>query len=95
MTRENSAQALRDRFADRQTTVKILLGFVIAGILVYLLGAVAGWGEIRSALRNAAIGWLLVACLSTLLYLAAWGKAWQVVLAVVGIEVRFHRLVVT
>ena len=95
MTRENSARALRDRFTDRQTTVKVVLGFVVAGILVYLLGLVAGWGEIRAALRNAAVTWLAVACLSTLLYLAAWGKAWQVVLAVVGIEVRFHRLVVT
>ena len=36
-----------------------------------------------------------LACLSTLLGLVAWGKAWQVVLAVIGIEVRFRRLVVT
>ena len=95
MTRENSARALRDRFTDRQMTVKVVLGFIVAGVLVYLLGHAAGWNEIRKALRNAAVGWLAVACLSTLLYLVAWGKAWQVVLAVVGIEVRFHRLVVT
>ena len=95
MTRSNGAAALYDQFADRRTLAKIVAGFVVAGVLVYLLGVVVGLGDVRLALAAADLEWLALACASTLVGLAAWGKAWQVVLAVVGVEVSFRRLVVT
>lgn len=86
---------MRDRFLDRRTGIKVVVGFAIAAIFVYFLGLAVGWQEVERTLAGAHPIWLVVACGSTLLYLAAWGKAWQVVLGVVGIDVQFHRLVVT
>ncbi|MFB6174339.1 MAG: YbhN family protein [Halobacteriales archaeon] len=90
----DGAAALSDRF-DRRSVAKILGGFLVAGGLVYLLGSVAGWAEVRRTLRDARVRWLAVACLSTLLGLAAWSQAWRVVLGCIGIEVPRGHLVVT
>jgi len=95
MTGSNGGTAILDQFAERRTLTKIVAGFVIAAVLLYLLGVSAGWDRIFVALRDAQPRWLALACLSTLLGLVAWGKAWQVVLAVIGIDVPFRRLVVT
>ncbi|MDY6819053.1 MAG: lysylphosphatidylglycerol synthase transmembrane domain-containing protein [Halobacteriales archaeon] len=95
MKETDGGRAIRERFADRQTLVKIAGGFLVAGLLIYLLGVVVGWREINATLRNVSGEWLAVACLSTLLCLMAWSKAWQIVLAVVGIEVPYRRLIST
>ena len=80
---------------DRRTLGKIAAGFVVAVTLVYLLGVAVGWEQTLSRLRNAELRWLGAACLSTLACLAAWGKAWQIVLRVGGIDVPYRKLVVT
>jgi uncharacterized protein (TIRG00374 family) len=63
--------------------------------LLYLLGVVVGWKNIFRTLAGAQFRWLAIACVSTAICLAAWGKAWQVVLAVLGIDVPYRKLVVT
>ena len=73
----------------------MLAGFVVAAVLMYMLGVVVGWDQILFALEGADYTWLAVACVSTALCLAMWGKAWQVVLGLLGIEVPYRRLVVT
>jgi uncharacterized protein (TIRG00374 family) len=95
VSRSSGAGAVYDQFDDRRTIAKIVLGFAVAGLLVYVLGVIVGLDDIRLAFRRADLRWLAVAFASTLVGLAAWGKAWQVVLAVIGIEVSFRRLVVT
>jgi len=87
--------ALRDIFSNRRLVWKILLGFVVAMVLVYLLALTVGWNKVLQTLENADYNWLLVACVSTFIGLATWGKAWQVVLRVLGIEVPYRRLIVT
>jgi hypothetical protein len=82
-------------FVDRETAAKTLLGFAIAGILLYLFAAGIGLRDVTQALARADPRWLAAGCLSTVLCLALWGKAWQVVLGVAGIDVPYHRLVVT
>jgi uncharacterized protein (TIRG00374 family) len=86
--------SLADVFG-RQTLVKMAAGFTIAAVLVYLLGVVVGWEQTLDRLARAEFRWVAVACLSTFLGLAAWGKAWQIVLGVGGIDVPFRKLVVT
>ena len=95
MSRSPSGTAIVDRFAERQMLVKIVLGFVVAGVLVYLLGVAVGWRSVTRTLAGAQPRWLALACLSSVLGLVAWGKAWQVVLSVVGIDVPYRRLVFT
>ncbi|MFB6227094.1 MAG: YbhN family protein [Halobacteriales archaeon] len=95
MVDDDGGTAILDQFAERRTLTKTVVGFVVAAILLYLLGFVAGWDKIVATLRDARPRWLALACLSTLFGLVAWGKAWQVVLAVIGIEIQFRRLVVT
>jgi uncharacterized protein (TIRG00374 family) len=85
----------RDALPGRATALKIVAGFVVAAVLVYLLGFAVGWRQVFDELATADYRWLAVACLSTALGLAAWGKAWQVVLAECGIHVRYSKLVVT
>ncbi|NHN46137.1 flippase-like domain-containing protein [Halostella sp. JP-L12] len=80
---------------DRRTVGKIAVGFVVAAILVYLLGVAVGLERTLTHLRNAELRWLGAACLSTTACLAAWGKAWQIVLRVGGIDVPYRKLVVT
>jgi uncharacterized protein (TIRG00374 family) len=82
-------------FVDRRTALKIGLGFVVAVVLIYLLGAVVGWERTVEGLRMADPWWVLAALASTVLGLVAWGKTWQVVLSAVGVSVRFRKLVVT
>jgi ABC-type nitrate/sulfonate/bicarbonate transport system permease component len=38
---------------DRKTIAKVLVGFVLAAIVLYLFGRVIGWSEILNTLRNA------------------------------------------
>jgi hypothetical protein len=85
----------RDALPGRTTAFKILGGFVVAAVLVYLLGFAVGWRQVVDELATADYRWLAVACLSTALGLAAWGKAWQVVLSECGIDVPYSKLVVT
>ena len=91
----NGGEALSAGLGERIGKGKLLLGFLIAGVLIYLLGAVAGWGRVIDALEGAEYRWVWVACVSTVVGLAFWGKAWQVVLAMLDIEVRLRRIVVT
>jgi uncharacterized protein (TIRG00374 family) len=80
---------------DRRSLAKGTVGFAIAGLLLYLLGSVVGWREIIDALADADPLWVAVACLSTLLYLLAWTKTWEVVLTAGAISVSYPRLVPT
>jgi uncharacterized protein (TIRG00374 family) len=82
-------------FADRKTLVQVFLGFVVAGLVLYLVAVGVGTADLRRAFADAEYRWLALGCFSTTLCLVAWGKAWQVVLAVAGIEEPFRRLVVT
>ncbi|WP_226011145.1 lysylphosphatidylglycerol synthase transmembrane domain-containing protein [Halomicrobium salinisoli] len=80
---------------DRKTVAQIALGFVVAVVVLGLFAVGIGVGEIRAALAGAELEWLALGCLSTLLCLTAWGKSWQIVLRVAGVEESFRRLVVT
>ena len=80
---------------DRRTLVKTVAGFIVAGIILYLLAVGIGIEEIRAELADADPLWLAAGCASTAVGLVSWAKAWQVVLGVVGIPVRFRKLVVT
>jgi uncharacterized protein (TIRG00374 family) len=80
---------------DRRTLAKAVVGFAVAGVLLYLLGSVVGWERITRALADADPLWVAVACASTLLYLLAWTKTWDVVLTAGAISVSYRRLVPT
>lgn len=82
-------------FADRETATKTAVGFVIAVLVLYLVAEGLGTERVAGALAEADLRWLAGGCLSTLLCLALWGRAWQVVLRQVGIDVPYRRLVVT
>jgi uncharacterized protein (TIRG00374 family) len=82
-------------FLDRQTAIKIAVGFVVAVVLLGLLAVGIGVDEIVAELADADPRWLLAGCLSTAVGLVAWARAWQVVLRVVGVDVSFRKLVVT
>ncbi|WP_433629177.1 lysylphosphatidylglycerol synthase transmembrane domain-containing protein [Halomicrococcus sp. NG-SE-24] len=91
----NGGEALSAGLGERFGKGKLLLGFLVAGVLIYLLVAVAGWERVLDALQGADYRWVWIACASTIVGLALWGKAWQVVLAVLDIEVKLRRIVVT
>ena len=74
---------------------KLLIGFALAVVLVYLLGVAIGWEETLRRLRTAEVGWVAVACVSSLVCLAVWGKMWQVVLGAAGVSVTYKKVVVT
>lgn len=74
---------------------KLLIGFALAVVLVYLLGVAIGWEETLQRLRTAEVGWVAVACASSLVCLAVWGKMWQVVLSAAGVSVTYKKVVVT
>ncbi len=95
MSHDEGGSALLDRFAERRVLAKIVVGFLVAGIFIYFLGLAIGWRRVFAVLVTADPLWIGVACLSTLLGLITWGKAWQVVLSVIGIEVSFRRISVT
>ena len=80
---------------DRRTLVKTVAGFIVAGVILSLLAVGIGIEEIRAELTDADPLWLAAGCASTAVGLVSWAKAWQVVLGVVGIPVRFRKLVVT
>ncbi|WP_435077245.1 lysylphosphatidylglycerol synthase transmembrane domain-containing protein [Halococcus sp. AFM35] len=80
---------------DRRSIAKALVGFLIAAVLLYLLGSVVGWADILDALARADLRWVAVACLSTCGYLLAWTKTWQVVLDAGGISIPYRELVPT
>ena len=74
---------------------KVLVGFAIAIATVYLLVMAVGWDGVVRTLERAALGWVVVAALSSVVGLAAWAKAWQVVLSALAIDVTYRKLVVT
>ena len=82
-------------FVSRRTVAQIVLGFAVAVVVLAVLVDFVGAANVRARLATADVGWLALGCLSTALCLTAWGKAWQLVLEVAGIEERFSRLVVT
>ncbi len=71
------------------------VGFVIAVVLVYLLGTVVGWEQTIAELQRADPVWIALGCLSTLLCLMMWGRAWYIVLRVGGVHVPYRKLAVT
>jgi len=80
---------------DRKSIAKLLVGFAVALLLVYLIGAVIGWGSTLERMRAADLWWVALAVVSTLLCLVIWGKMWQVILSAVGVSVTYRRVVVT
>ncbi|MFC7176574.1 lysylphosphatidylglycerol synthase transmembrane domain-containing protein [Halosegnis marinus] len=80
---------------DRGTLAKTLAGFLVAAVVLALFVLGVGLDQVTRALAEADPRWLAVGCLSTAACLALWGKAWQVVLRVAGIDVAYRRLVVT
>ncbi len=82
-------------FATRETLAKTGIGFLVAVVFLYLVAVGLGVEKVSQALAGAEWEWVALGCLSTAFCLAAWGKAWQIVLQVVGIEVPYRRLVVT
>lgn len=66
MTERDSA-AKKDSLlsAGYKRVAKLLIGFAVALVLIYLMGVVVGWEETPERLRVAHIGWVAVACLST------------------------------
>ena len=94
-SKSDGDRAIWHGIADRIGGPKLLVGFAVAGVLVYLLGVVAGWGRVIDALQHAEYRWVAVACLSSVVGLLMWGKAWQVVLRALGIDVAYRRLSVT
>jgi uncharacterized protein (TIRG00374 family) len=83
------------RLLDARAAAKFLAGLLVGVVLVYLLGAVVGWDETVARLRVADLRWVVVACLSSLVCLAAWAKTWQIVIGSLGVSVTYRRLVVT
>lgn len=94
MPRTDVADAL-EGIDGRQLLAKTVVGFGVALALVYLLGWAVGWEEVLAVLAETSYRWVLIACLSTAVGLVAWGKVWQIALAVLGIKVSFRRLIVT
>lgn len=80
---------------DRGTALKVLASFAAAGVLLYFFGTVVGWDEILSTLRDADLRWLAVACLSSTFCLVIWAKSWDVILAVVDVDIPLPSLVST
>ncbi|ESP89650.1 lysylphosphatidylglycerol synthase transmembrane domain-containing protein [Candidatus Halobonum tyrrellensis] len=84
-----------DSGVDAGTVGKSLVGFLIAGVVLYLFGRVVGWNEIAETLRGAELRWLALACASTTVCLVIWSKAWDVTLSAVDVEIPFRSIVVT
>ena len=76
-------------------TVKILAGFVLALVLIYLLGVAVGWESTIERLRGAHLGWVAAACASTVLCLLVWALMWQRILVAMDVRVGYAHLVVT
>lgn len=82
------------RVSARQAA-KITLGFAIALLLVYALGAHIGWNAVTTALETAAIGWVIAAGIASILGLLVWSKVWQLTLRLLGTPVSFRQLAPT
>ena len=82
-------------FVNRRTIGQVVLGFGVAAIVLGILVDFVGTAAVQQRLEQASLAWLAVGCVSTVVCLTAWGKAWQIVLAVAGIDESFSRLVVT
>jgi hypothetical protein len=82
-------------FATRETLAKTGVGFLVAAVLLYLVATGLGIDRLAETLADAKLRWVAIACVSTLVCLCCWARAWQVVLREVDIEVPFGRLVVT
>jgi uncharacterized protein (TIRG00374 family) len=80
---------------DRKTISKVLVGFVLAAIVLYLFGRVIGWSEILNTLRNANPLWIAAACGSSLLCLLVWSRSWDVILDLLGVDIPWRSLVPT
>jgi uncharacterized protein (TIRG00374 family) len=80
---------------DRESLLKALFGFLVAGVVIYYFGTRIGWGEIFAIIRGADYRWVAVACASTTLSLVIWSKAWDVLLSVVDVDIPFPKLSVT
>lgn len=80
---------------SRRTVFRGGGAFVIAVLLVYLLGRVIGWEQTLAVLERGDVFWVGIACVSTMLCLVTWAKTWQIVLSSLGVSVSFRRLVVT
>lgn len=80
---------------DRATAAKAGVGFLVAGVVLYLFGTVIGWGEILSTLGRADLRWVGVACLSTAVCLTIWSKSWDVILTLLEVDIPYSSLVPT
>ncbi len=83
------------RSPGRRTLAKAGVGFLVAGLILYLFGAVIGWGDILDALRDANLWWVGAACLSTAVCLVVWSKSLDVILSIFDIHIPFRSLVPT
>lgn len=75
--------------------LKAGVGFGVAVVLLYLIGVAAGWQEAVENLRGAHLGWVAVACLSTVLCFCVWTLMWRYILAAMDVSVGYGHLVVT
>ncbi|MFH5798138.1 lysylphosphatidylglycerol synthase transmembrane domain-containing protein [Haladaptatus sp. CMAA 1911] len=79
---------------ERRTVAKALVGFLVAGLLLYLFGRVIGWEAIRRTFARADWRWIVVACASSVVGLVVWSKAWDIILSTVGVRIPLRSLVV-
>ena len=84
-----------DELFDRKRLIQAGLGFVVAVAVIGFIAASVGIDDLTRILSDAQLRWIALGCVSTAICLVAWARAWQVVLGVVGIPVKFRRLVVT
>lgn len=78
-----------------RTFAKVGAGFVVAAVVLYLLGRVVGWGEILRAVRSADPLWLGLAVASTAGGLVAWSRVWDDVLASLSVDLPFASVTAT
>jgi uncharacterized protein (TIRG00374 family) len=75
--------------------LKILVGFGVALVLVYLLGVAVGWETTIERMRDAHLGWVAAAFASTVACLCVWALMWHRILAAMDVSVGYGHLVVT
>jgi uncharacterized protein (TIRG00374 family) len=75
--------------------LKILAGFGVALVLVYLLGVAVGWESTIERLSEARLGWVGAAFVSTVACLCVWALMWHRILAAMDVSVGYGHLVVT